>query len=151
MSKSLPLLVLSLCILCFWACSTEGCDEELDVFLRSTIYESGTGEQFTLDSITIFGLNRADSTIYLMDELNEVNLPLDPSGISSVFIIQSGTKVDTLEVSYISYPYYLSKSCGYIYRFEIDEIFYTSSGIDTILIINSLVNNNDEENLRTFF
>ena len=151
MSRYLPILALSFILVYMPGCSTEGCDEEMKVNLRSTLYESGTGEPVVMDSITIYGLNSPDTTLYLLDEMDEVNLPLDPTGTSSIFIIQSGLDIDTFEVSYTSYPHFVSKSCGYIYLFELDDITYTSSGIDTVLIINSLVRNTDEENIRTFF
>ena len=76
-------------------------------------------------------------------------LPDTLPGITQYLTI---TFTDTLQFNYKRQLYYISPACGFIYNYELGEIQYTKNYIDTILIVNPLVNtSNEEKNVQILF
>ena len=143
--------LLIILVFIFTACSQEGCDQETDVMIQAGFYATGEGEPLSIDSLSVWGLNMPDSLILSMAVSDKVSLPLNPSAVASSFIIQNGQYTDTVEISYEPGLKFLSRPCGYIYVYELKEVFFTTNDINNILIINKQVNTANEENIQIFF
>jgi len=149
MKNTYSLLIILVFI--FTACSQEGCEQETGVMLQAGFYATGEGEPLSIDSLNIWGLNMPDSLILSMAVRDKISLPLNPSAGASSFIIENRQHTDTIEISYEPHLNFLSRPCGYIYVYEIKEVFFTTNDINNILIINKQVNTGNEENIQIFF
>lgn len=148
-------LYLFICITCLLAlscaCTEESCEQETEVMMRAGFYESGSGNSLTVDSLSIHGLYIPDSLIYSNAKLKQISFPLNPSAPSCSFIIINGSRHDTIEIQYESSLKFLSKACGYIYIYSLNQVMFTSNDIRNISITNEQVNPGDEENIQIFF
>ena len=81
--------IITVIVLSITSCTQEGCDLDTEVMMRAGFYESGSGDQITVDSLTIYGLGRSDSLIYSMAKVKSVELPLNPEGSTSSFIMMN--------------------------------------------------------------
>lgn len=145
-----PLLT-GLLVLLHLSCTEQACDLDTEAFLNAGFYSAETAEEISLDSLTIYGINREDSLIYSMANTGKAALPLDPSGESCSFIIKNGDRTDTLSFQYIPEMIFLSTECGYIYNYRLSDITYSLNEIENILTINENVKPGDEENIQIFF
>ena len=150
MRACLSLIFISLALV-NQSCSQEGCDLDTEVYMHAGFYETGSGDQINVDSLTIYGLGMSDSLIYSMAKVKSVNLPLKPTVSSCSFIIINGNRTDTVELIYEPEIRFLSSACGYIYLYELEEVNFTRNDINIILIENKTVNPGDEENIQIFF
>ncbi len=133
------------------ACTEESCDQNTEVLMKAGFYESGSGKSLTIDSLSIYGIYMPDSLVYSNAKLKQISLPLNPSAPSCSFIIINGSRHDTIEILYESELKFLSKACGYIYIYSLNQVLFTSNDISNILITNEQVNPGDEENIQIFF
>ena len=67
------------------------------------------------------------------------------------FVIRINGINDTLEFSYSSYTYLLSKECGYTFFFTLDTVIHSSNIIDSISIEKKTITTFNEENMRIFY
>ena len=133
------------------SCTQESCNEDTEVLMRAVFYSSESGEELSIDSLDIYGLNIPDSVICSMSTLKNIDLPLNSSTSHCSFVIINGGRADTIEIYYESSLKLLSSACGYIYLHELEEVLYTTNDITNILITNKSVNPVNEENIQIFF
>lgn len=133
------------------SCTKESCNEDTEVLMRAVFYSSESGEELSIDSLDIYGLNIPDSVICSMSTLKNIDLPLNSSTSHCSFVIINGGRADTIEIYYESSLKLLSSACGYIYLHELEEVLYTTNDITNILITNKSVNPVNEENIQIFF
>jgi len=133
------------------SCIKESCNEDTEVLMRAVFYSSESGEQLSIDSLDIYGLNIPDSVICSMSTLKNIDLPLNPSAPNCSFVIVNHGRADTIEIYYKSSLKLLSSACGYIYLHELEEVLFTTNDITNILITNKPVHPGDEENIQIFF
>ena len=141
------MLLLSLCL----SCTEESCEQDTEVFAHAGFYSSESSEQINIDSLDVFALGIPDSSLYETAVLETISLPLNPSTLSCGFVIINGGRSDTIVLRYKSNLEFLSKACGYIYTFELDEVLFTTNDIFNISITNNSVSPGDEENIQIFF
>ncbi|MGM0528890.1 MAG: DUF6452 family protein [Bacteroidota bacterium] len=146
----LTLLLIALAVLNN-ACTKEGCNEDTEVMMRAVFYSNETGEQLSIDSLDIYGLNIPDSSIYSMSTQKNIDLPLNPSDTNCSFALINGGRADTIAIYYTSRLKFVSAACGYIYIHELEEIEHTVNDIKDILITNKPVNPGDQENIQIIF
>ncbi|MEA1888041.1 MAG: DUF6452 family protein [Bacteroidota bacterium] len=152
MMKNIFLPALLIALLVFNnACTKESCNENTEVMMRTVFYSDESGEQLSIDSLDIYGLNIPDSSICSMSTLKKIDLPLNPSATSCSFAFINGGRADTITIYYASRLKFVSGACGYIYLHELEEIQHTQNDIMDILIINKPVNPGDEENIQIIF
>jgi len=141
------LIMLSLLL----SCTEESCEQDTEVFAHAGFYSSESSEQINIDSLDIFGLGIPDSSLYEMAVLDNISLPLNPSTLSCGFVIINGGRSDTIVLRYQPKLEFLSKACGYIYTFELEEVLFTTNDIFNISISINSVSPGDEENIQIFF
>lgn len=142
---------LALLLLVLASCSTEGCYEDTDSQLIISLIETDNESAVSIDSLTVYGLNVNNDSLYKDATESSLSLPLFAGSDHCVFIIINGLSYDTIRINYTSRYNFISKACGYNYLHTIESVSFTKNKIDTILIINDSVIPSDEENLRTFF
>lgn len=110
-------------------------DQEVDVFVN----------QFTL-----FG-EGVDSLLY--DSSNSVtkfSFPMDMNAQTSTLILKADSLVDTLVISYTVVPVLISYECGFTNAFDISRISHTKHFMDSVSLIKTMADVEDEENLKIF-
>lgn len=111
----------------------------------------------SIDSITIYGVGN-DSIIY-NNTLNasQIELPLNSLTDSSGFVFRFPQPADlpqrlqdTLWLYYQTEPFLISLECGFITFYELTDIQYTNTFIDTIEIDNISIINTLDEHIKIF-
>jgi hypothetical protein len=150
--KNIPFVLFTGIILFLSSCTPESCFEETNSFVKATMYLNTAGKSVAPDSLTLYGLNRDTLKIYNKDTgVSKVLMPLNASTESCTFVIKINGIYDTISFGYTSYPYLLSKECGYTFYHKFNIPFYTKHIIDTIMIRNSTATTINEENIRIFY
>ena len=122
----------------------------------AALYLGGT--QQTISGLAIKGIGvPGDSLIADSSSLSEVYLPLRASSSSTAFAISRWTNEgtgwvnDTLTLEYQPIEYFHSAECGAMYNFDIKQVSHTTHGIDSVVLLNSLITNVTTPSLRIYF
>ncbi len=151
MEKTFIRLLIVLAVIYGSSCTREACDLDTEVYMNAGFYLSGSGDQYTIDSLTVYGTEIPDSLIVSMGKQSGISLPLNPSSTSCSFIFKNGTRTDTISVYYKAKLEFLSQACGYIFLYELEEADFSGDDIKNIIITSNSVNPSDEENIEIFF
>ena len=145
-----PLLLFILVQL--FSCSPGSCLDETESRVKATFYSMETLKPLAPDSVTLHGINMDTLKIYdKAVNLKSAEFPLYAAATSCKFIIRINSIDDTLEFRYSSYPYLISKECGYTYFFTLDTTIHSFNTIDSISIIKKTATTFNEENMRIFY
>ena len=68
------------------------------MLMRAVFYSSESGEELSIDSLDIYGLNIPDSVICSMSTLKNIDIPLNSSTSNCSFVIINGGRADTIEI-----------------------------------------------------
>lgn len=152
-------IVLALAALCFTACSDDSCYENGSSLPLASFYV-GSSQQ-TVAGVTIMGIGApGDSLLADSSSLNEIYLPLRASvGTTSYAIsrwVGIGTPMakelhDTLTLQYEAIAYFHSAECGAMYNFDLHRVSCTHEGIDSVVVLTTLVTNSLQPALRIHF
>ena len=107
-----------------------------------------TAEQNTFDSIRVQGIGN-DSVLYNNGKnLSALRLPMRPDTCVTAFaLLWHGTK-DTLFIRHDNTRHFVSQACGCMVYHTIDTVWHSGSAIDSIALINSTIENNEQENIQ---
>lgn len=128
------------------------CEEATTTSLRMGFYTLTSEEQATatsIDSLTIFGLNRPEDRIYdNQRDVARIELPLNPSIDSTAFVFIFPENTDTLWFGYSRIPHLVSVDCGFTLFFEMESMEHTNHHIITGAIDINLVSNTLDEHIK---
>ena len=143
------------------SCSSGECMDNKNSMPLAGFYSS---EQFPkniiIDSISVYGLDAPEKSMILDSAKNvkEVYLPFRIDEPSTTFILDYHQKSiedyrlnDTITFSYDIIPFFVSKECGAIYKYKIEEISTTKHLIDSVMCPLGIIDNVASENLRIYF
>jgi len=133
------------------SCAPEACFEETNAHLKASFYSYSTKKQLAPDSLTIFGLGQTAKIYSKAKNVQPALIPLNPSAGNCTLVVRINNVTDTVEFMYSSYPYLISKECGYTFLHTLDSQAFTQNNIDTILIIKPNITTANEENIRIFY
>ncbi|MEN8229717.1 MAG: DUF6452 family protein, partial [Bacteroidota bacterium] len=142
-------------------CTTqEICDDENQSELvgRFKTIESEVITDTLISGATIYGIREGRPDSLLNDttipSLSRIVLPLDPHHDFSRFVLSVNDQTDTLRINHTTEFYMISYTCGFAARFNIENYDCSNTMIDTIEIINSMVDTEleqDEEHMWIYF
>ena len=146
-------LLISGLILFLISCTPNSCFEETESYLKVSFHNKTTGLIQAPDSITIYGLNMENSKLDTVPGLTPAKLPLNASTPNCTYIIRINGVSDTVEFTYTSTPYLVSKECGYSFHHNLDTAppTFTKHIIENIYIANRTITTANVENLRIFY
>ncbi|MCH5319424.1 MAG: hypothetical protein J1E38_06920 [Paramuribaculum sp.] len=141
------------------ACNTVGCLENQSSVPLAGFYSSTTGGKISVDSIWVYGIGApGDSMLNTSLRASTVYLPFraeQPSTSFAIRYLQSDLNfpalIDTIKFSYDSEPRFVSEECGAMFFYHITGISYTTHLIDSVAVIDSLINNFDTERIKIFY
>lgn len=130
------------------------CRQDTDVAMGVSVRwlqtdsEGTTAEQNTFDSIRVQGIGN-DSVLYNNGRnLSALRLPLRADTCVTAFaLLWHGTK-DTLFIRHDNTRHFVSQACGCMVYHTIDTVWHSGSAIDSIALINSTIENNEQENIQ---
>ena len=127
------------------------CLEETDVSMhaRFLTLDNGKDKDTTLQNVRMWGIGREDSLL-VEGNAGKIALPMDARYDSCAFVIASDTLQDTLRFHYVRSTRLLSFECGFIAEFNDLKIQITRHFLDSAAVVNSLVTNTDDENVKIY-
>jgi hypothetical protein len=136
----------------FWACTEEEtCRESTNAYLQATFFKAGTSTSFQVDTLTINGLGK-DSFLYNKKlKVSAISLPLNQQKNISTFVLKSNNINDTVTVIHTNADYFLSFACGCMITHKIDTVLTTKHFINSIIIKQYDINNQDVKHLQIYF
>ncbi len=146
--------IFSAIILLLTSCAPETCYENTDAEVKATFYLDSKNTNTAPDSLTVYGLNMESDKLYNKSaSIKVASLPLDISASSCKYIISINGVKDTIGFGYNSFPYLISKACGYTYYHNLntDSLTYTTHKIISVSVIKSSITNLNEENIRIYY
>lgn len=145
---SITVAALALCA-SVQSCSTSSCTENQSSIPLAAFYDSATGGRISLTGVEIGGTGApGDSLLFKADQtVTNLYLPLRSSQESTSFFIrymgEGAPAADELTLRYTSEPFFVSEECGAMYFYRISSIETTHNVIDSVVVIDPLVNNVD--------
>lgn len=119
------------------------------------LYQADTDSSYSavsVDSITVFFKDRADSLIYdNVKDVSTIDIPLsDTTGFLNI-VIKINDAYDELLLEYRPYFVFRSTECGVINRYEIiDKPDHSTDRIDSLTIYNEDIDESELVNLYMF-
>lgn len=142
-------------------CSNNGCTDNRSSLLMCGFYSNATKPaSISLDSIKIGGVGAPNDSLLvgIDDRTSSLYLPLrSRDNVTSFYIhyCQKGLNYpwfnDTITLNYTSESYFTSQECGVIYRYHVKKLSYTRHLVDSIALLDSLINNVDIERMKIMF
>lgn len=158
--NSIPAIFLLFIASLIQGCNTTGCTDNRSSLLIAGFYSMSSQKAIALESVEIGGIDAPNDSL-LVDSKNsasDVYLPLRHTLPSSSFFIRYlGDEIaqynvaDTITIDYTSEPFFASEECGAIYRYHITALSHTHNLIDSIGLLDSIINNSDMQKMRIFF
>ena len=102
-----------------------------------------------IDSLWVNGIG-VDSLLYEKSKVNSIKLPLNQFAEESKFRMKINQVVDTITVRYKNQIEFLSLECGSIRTHTIDTVLTSGHFIQSVVIINPIVNTFAIENIQLF-
>ncbi|MFT3737270.1 MAG: DUF6452 family protein [Breznakibacter sp.] len=120
--------------------------------LVSLYTTTSTTDKDTTLTVSVWGIGRTDS-VYSSQSLSSLFLPLkfdgDPDTTS--FILKLNTSIDTIYMVHRKELDFVSGDCGYVFRFEIDTVWFTHNTLDSVSISHPIIKyGEDATNIKLF-
>lgn len=141
-------------------CNSTGCLDNRSSMLLAGFYSAETEKAVALKKIELGGIGAPHDSL-LIDETqtaSEVYLPLRHTATSTSFVIRYlddmidlSSNYDTISLSYSTSPYFASEECGAVYHYAIKSLNHTRHYIDSIALLDSMINNTDMQKMRIYF
>jgi hypothetical protein len=145
------IIILLLFIHSLNSCTPGTCEDVTISTVKAGFYETGTGNQLTADSVTMYGLGNDTTRIYNNAlNLKSISFPLDPGSDTSVLILRINGHNDTVTLVYTSYAHLVSKECGFTFYHLLDTVYNTRPDLD-FLKKNQNITTVNEENIRIYY
>ncbi len=135
-----------------FGCSPSSCFEDTDAYLKGGFYGTGTGKSLPPDSLSVSSIPGSNLIFYnKVLKTSNVNLILDPTDTETSFLFKINGVSDTVTIRSESYPFLVSKECGFSWHHKIITVVSSHNIIDTIILGSLNVTLTNEENLRIFY
>lgn len=152
-----PLFYILFVLLLFSACEpdTECRQEETVslkvVFLCDSLDAEGEKVTFTtIDSLTLQGVGSDSVLLNNAKNVQSLSLPLRKDTVLTSFALTINEKKDTLTIRHTNNQQFISLACGCFIYHTIEEAVHTSAVIDSLEILNTAVENYQQDNLRLY-
>jgi hypothetical protein len=145
--------VLSVLFLTITSCDQEACFEETNAYVKASMYKYSTLTLKAPDSLSLNGLTKPDVKLYnKAEDITTTLIPLDPSAEECSYAIKINGVIDTITLTYTSFPHLISKACGYTYYHALDAAIESSKHeIDSLGFTNNAITTLDAENIRIYY
>lgn len=87
----------------------------------------------TVLEVSVTGVGRTDS-VYKKEELSELFLPLKFDKDTTSFVVSLNNSADTIYFLHQKELDFVSGDCGYVFRFEVDSVWFSRNNIDSAFV-----------------
>ena len=157
MGKLLSFIISLVIVAGTTSCSGDGCTENQSSIPLAGFYSVETNEKIALNAIEISGVGANTLITNGNEPTQQTYLPLRSSQTNTAFCFHYkdfGDDVaynDTIWIEYTSTPYFASEECGAMFQYEIKSVKHTDIIIDSVAVIDPIINNIDMERIKIFF
>ena len=140
------------------ACSDDSCYDNGSSLPLATLYV-GSSQQ-TISGLSIMGIGvPGDSLLADSTSINEVYLPLRASVRQTSYALWRRVAIDTLStlvtdtitIEYEPIEFFHSIECGAMFNFDIKQVKHTTHGIDSVVVLTTLITNSRTPAMRIHF
>lgn len=141
------------------SCNNTGCTDNRSSILTAGLYDKA-GKKVSVSSLQVGGVDAPGNALVSDGSVpvTAVTLPLRSTAESVQFFMridQGGVTSDALSdiitIDYTTVPFLASEECGVVYKYTITHLDYTRNLIDSIALIDPVVDNRDFERIKIFF
>ncbi len=161
-------------------CEVENCPPNAMTYAHFTLSDQNGNTFNTSDTITVIGQTEADVTVYdtladgtlrqrvVTDSLisdtiinresaaSSFSLPLSYADYTRFIFSYASLGAtyrgkDTVTVEHRNIPYFTNLDCGSMMFYEITKASFTRHRLDSVVITNPNINNNEKENFKIYF
>jgi serine-rich protein len=143
-------------------CNTAGCTDNHSALPMMGFYNMATKSPVILDSLELGGVGAPDDSLLIKSgsSVQWLYFPLRFDSEQTSFRFHYDYKEqgldkpeldDILTIRYTSEPYFASEECGAFYVYRVTGISYTKHLIDSVAVVDSVINNIDMERFKVFF
>lgn len=141
------------------ACNSAGCLDNGTTLPLAGFYDAESHRSISVSTLEIRGLGAPGDSVLLSTGVaaSDVYLPMRASAenVSWIFDYTADGLPeelnDTVVFSYQTIPYFASEACGAMYVYRVRSVEYTRNVIDSIALLDSLLNNVDAETIHIYF
>lgn len=160
MGNALKALLITVLAALAYGCSTDGCTDLRSSIPKAGFYSAASAAKISLDSLQITGIGAPGDSVLLAAGTSQsvVYLPMRSAQTSTAWCLSYKWKDtdfpqlnDTITFQYTAQPYFASAECGAMYRYHVRSFTYTTHMIDSVKMTDSLITNNDAEQIQIFF
>jgi hypothetical protein len=155
MMRKIPkyiLIVATTVIFLLSSCSPGSCFEETNAYVKAKFFLTSTSKAAAPDSITLYGVGRENSYVYLKAlKVSQALMPLDASAENCSLVLKINGVNDTISFTYSTYSKLISKECGYAFYHSIETPEYTKHIIDTVIVVKSTITTLSEQNISIYY
>jgi hypothetical protein len=143
-------------------CNTQGCVKNRSALPLMGFYANSTQQSIALDSLEMGGVGAPNDSLLISagDATSSLYFPLRADRNETAFYfhyayadqgLDNPAFNDTIVFNYTTSPYFESEECGAYYIYTINKLSYTRHLIDSVAIVDSVINNIDMERIKVFF
>lgn len=135
------------------ACSESDCSIEGQPTARFSFFDSRTHSQVSLfDSLTVTALGTDSVLLNREKGIDHLSLPLSYTESTTRFVLHyTHTLRDTLTVSHLNRPHFISMDCGISMFHTLEHVAHTTVLIDSVCLTNPDINDHEKENYRIYY
>ena len=155
MKKATTLLLLWVCLM-IQGCGESECPLTTLSFARFDFLDSETHSAVgitsgaTVTGSIVSGDSILTDTLYNKAESNMV-LPLSYTNKTTYVIHYTETISDTIQLTHKNTPFLKDIECGTMMFYQIEGVRYTTHALDSVVIINPNINNEEKKNFYIYF
>ena len=158
--KYLRLIFFSLVLLLLCECSTDSECRQTEsvrcvvVFSCDSVVSNAdttyTATFTTIDSVTVQGVG-TDSVLYSNQKsVSKLSLPLRSDTTLTKYLLTLNSQLDTLVIKHENNDYFVSLACGCFVFHEVDTAFGTTGLIVNSEVLNTAVQNAEQNNIKLY-
>jgi hypothetical protein len=129
------------------------CDQSMKSLVKMGFYNLNNQKEVSVsfNDVTVYGINN-DSLLYdSSDNVKSISLPLSQVQDSCAFVLCIGSVSDTFKYVYTRDLRIVSAECGFATLFTISNFETTTHKIDSIHIVNPVINTIEAENIKVYY
>ncbi len=139
------------------ASCSDTCTENKNALPFAGFYRIGSSEQVSVDSLLITGIGAPGDSVLSPESASKssVYLPFKIDSDTTRYIFTDARRSrmvdDTVTFVYSRTPRFANVECGVSYIFDIRDILFTGTLIDSVSCPSGFIDNTNQENLKIYF
>ena len=150
------LLLLTVCGFLTQSCSESDCPLTTTSMARFDFLDSKTHQSVSFtEGVTVAGIVTEGDTLLIDTVFNQaqtyMSVPLSYTDKTTFVMHYSETLRDTIELTHRNVPFVSGIECSPMMFFEVEALRYTTNVLDSIILINPEINNEEKKNFNIYY